>query len=205
MRKFALMSMAAASVLALSAGAAGAQTWIDNRYESLSDRIDDAARAGDLAPTDAADLRDDLADTAELGDRYEAGGLSAWETRDLTRRFDQVATRLDDMAAAPIAPVGWYGGQGWLDTGGRWMSVNARQAELNRRIEVGLRNGSLTRAEAARLRADFREVARLEARYRMGGLSAWERGDLDRRFDILAAEIRLEGRDSQYGYGYGRY
>jgi hypothetical protein len=84
-----------------------------------------------------------------------------------------------------------------------WTSINQRQAQLDRRIDQGLRNGSLTRREAARLRAEFYDIARLESRYRMNGLSGWERADLDRRFDQLAAQIRYERRDNQYGYGYG--
>jgi hypothetical protein len=84
-----------------------------------------------------------------------------------------------------------------------WMGINQRQAQLDRRIDQGLRNGSLTRREAARLRAEFYDIARLEARYRMNGLSGWERADLDRRFDQLSAQIRNERHDNQYGSGYG--
>ena len=84
-----------------------------------------------------------------------------------------------------------------------WRSIDQRQAQLDRRIDQGLRNGSLTRREAWRLRAEFRDIARLEARYRMNGLSGWERADLDRRFDQLSAQIRYERHDNQYGYGYG--
>ena len=51
-----------------------------------------------------------------------------------------------------------------------------------------------------RLRAEFNQIARIEARYRSGGLTLAERNDLDRRFDRLAAQIRWERRDSQYGY-----
>lgn len=84
-----------------------------------------------------------------------------------------------------------------------WRSIDQRQAHLDRRIDQGLRNGSLTRREAWRLRAEFRDIARLEARYRVNGLSGWERADLDRRFDQLSAQIRYERRDNEYGYGYG--
>jgi len=83
---------------------------------------------------------------------------------------------------------------------GRWMSINERQANLDRRIDMGLRNGALTRAEAYRLRAEFRDIARVENRYRRNGLNNWERADLDRRFDHLSAQIRWERRDNQYGY-----
>ena len=79
-----------------------------------------------------------------------------------------------------------------------WQSINGRQANLDRRIDVGVRNGSLTRAEASRLRADFRQLNRLEVRYRQGGLSNWERRDLDRRFDALSQRIRAERRDRNH-------
>ena len=85
----------------------------------------------------------------------------------------------------------------------RWMNVNERQAQLDQRIDRGLRNGDLTRREAANLRMEFRQIARLENRYRSNGLSGWERADLDRRFDSLSAKVRYERRDNQYGQGYG--
>lgn len=76
-----------------------------------------------------------------------------------------------------------------------WQSINARQSNLERRINVGVRNGALSRREATALRAQFRQIANLESRYRRGGLSNWERRDLDQRFDRLSAQIRQERRD----------
>ena len=76
-----------------------------------------------------------------------------------------------------------------------WQSINQRQANLDRRIDQGVRNGQLSRREATRLRSEFNSLARLEASYRRGGLSAWERNDLDRRFDRLSAQIRNERND----------
>lgn len=86
-----------------------------------------------------------------------------------------------------------------------WQNINQRQDNLDRRIDQGLRNGSLTQREARTLRAEFRDIARLENRYRHNGLSQWERRDLDRRFDVLSAKIRYERSDRQdrYGSGYG--
>ena len=78
---------------------------------------------------------------------------------------------------------------------GDWQSINQRQANLDRRIDRGLRNGQLSRREAARLRNEFNGLLRLEAGYRRGGLTQWERADLDRRFDRLSASIRYERRD----------
>lgn len=205
MKMLNLFAAAAVSALALGAGGASAQTWVDDRYETLSERIDTAAREGAITTAESASLRDDLADVGQLGEDYRENGLSSWETSDLNRRFDDLAARIDVADEPAVDVLGWFGGPGWTDRSGAWMSVNARQAELDRRIDRGVATGQLTRAEAVRLRAEFRAIARLEARYRMNGMSAWERGDLDRRFDVLAANITLEARDSQYGYGYGRY
>jgi len=86
---------------------------------------------------------------------------------------------------------------------GGWISINQRQAQLDRRIDMGVQRGDLNRREARRLRMEFNQIAQLESRYRHNGLSNSERADLDRRFDRLAAQIRWERRDNQYGYGYG--
>lgn len=89
--------------------------------------------------------------------------------------------------------------------GDQWQSINQRQMQLDRRIDQGIRSGQITRNEAMRLRTEFRQLARLESRYRVNGLNGWERADLDKRFDRLAAQIRFERRDGDrtYGYGYG--
>lgn len=88
-----------------------------------------------------------------------------------------------------------------------WQSINQRQAQLDARIDAGVRDGSLTRQEAFRLRSQFNDLARLEARYRVDGLSYGERADLDRRFDALSQQIRFERNDSQdrYDRNDGRY
>ncbi len=79
-------------------------------------------------------------------------------------------------------------------------NINARQAELNGRINAGVRDGSLTRTEALNLRAQSRQIAFMERRYRYNGLSMWERRDLDRRLDRLAQNIRYERHDDQMRY-----
>ena len=79
-----------------------------------------------------------------------------------------------------------------------WQSINQRQANLDRRIDQGVRTGSLTRPEAARLRNEFRSISRLEANYRRSnGLSMRERADLDARFDRLSRQINAEKHDRQ--------
>ena len=101
------------------------------------------------------------------------------------------------------APRSDYRGDSYRGDRNAWVSINQRQAQLDRRIDQGVRNGSLNRREAYRLRGEFNDIARLEYRYRQNGLNGWERADLDRRFDQLSAQIRYERHDNQYGSGYG--
>ena len=83
---------------------------------------------------------------------------------------------------------------------GSWQGINQRQAQLDQRIDRGVRSGQLDRREAARLRAEFRQIANLEHRYRRSapGLTMAERRDLDRRFDALSRKIRWERNDRNY-------
>jgi len=104
--------------------------------------------------------------------------------------------------ALPAAAMAQSHDRGYHDRGG-WNHGGDRVARLDQRIEMGVRSGGLDRREARRLKGDLRETARLEARYSRDGLTRWERNDLDRRFDRISAEIRVERRDRDYGYGYG--
>lgn len=108
-------------------------------------------------------------------------------------------------AAVPaVASAQAYGYDRGPDRGYHQDVGGDRVARLDQRIDVGIRNGALTRNEAWRLKGDLRETARLESRYRRGGLSGWERADLDRRYDRISAQIRYERHDRDYGNGYGR-
>lgn len=78
-----------------------------------------------------------------------------------------------------------------------WQNINQRQANLYNRIEQGVRNGSITRGEAERLRGRFVALNNLEQRYRRNGLTAWERRDLDQRFNSLSRDIRWQRHDNQ--------
>ena len=95
-------------------------------------------------------------------------------------------------SAAPAPARGYY------QAG--WQNINARQARLDARINQGIRSGALSRSEAARLRNEYRQLVRLEARYRASrpGLTMAERRDLDRRFDALSARIRIEKHDRNH-------
>ncbi len=181
----------AASALAIAAPAA-AQSWqsINQRQENLDRRIDQGVRNGSLTRAEAARLRAEFRDIARLEAHYRASyGLSDSERRDLDRRFDALSQR-----------IRWERHDS-QDRDDRWLSINQRQRQIDNRIDAGRSDGSISRAEGARLRAEFDYLVRLEANYRRGGLSNAERRDLDRRFDRLEGRVVAERRDGNNYYG----
>lgn len=190
MKSFLAMAVAA-SALAFAAPAA-AQGWqsINARQERLDERIDMGVRNGSLTRQEAVRLRAEFQDLARLEARYRASyGLSESERRDLDRRFDALSARIR------------YERNDRQDRNDRWIPINQRQRQLDQRIDEGMRDRSLSRTEAYRLRAEFQNIARLEDQYRRGGLSNNEQRDLDRRFDRLSNQIWAERRDRNNHYG----
>ena len=187
------LALAATTALAVSAGAAQAQIWTPmvERQGMIEDQIEAGLASGELTGPEARMLRSDAYALTALEGRYRMNGLSIRERRELDRRFAELDRRLRFAMADGDGPL--------------LASMADREGDLERRIDRGLANGQLTAVEAADLRAEFEAIARIEARYRIDGLSNWERADLDRRFDRLAADIRLERTDPDRVYGYSRY
>jgi hypothetical protein len=198
-----LLAAAAFGALAIAAPAFAQPAWqnIDQRQAQLDQRIDVGVRNGALNRNEAARLRAEFRMIADLERTYRSNGLSMTERADLDRRFNLLSARIRSERADNQDRRGPGYNNG--DRGGA--SINARQAVLDRRIDMGLRNGSLTRAEATRLRAEFRTIANLEARYRVNGLNANERRDLDRRFDLLQVRLRAELADNNFRWDNQRY
>ena len=87
------------------------------------------------------------------------------------------------------------GGRWDNERGGGWQNISQRKYNLDRRIDRGERNGSLSRREASRLRRELNDLGYLERSYLRGGLSFRERSELDRRYDRLSYQVREERRD----------
>jgi len=81
-----------------------------------------------------------------------------------------------------------------------WESMGDRQRQVARRIDQGVRSGALTRAEAQRLRGQFRALMDLETRYRRSppGLTRVERNDLNRRFEALSRQLFEQKHDRDH-------
>ena len=188
--KIITVALAGAAALALTAGSAHAQRWLPiiERQAMFDSRISAGLTSGDLTRGEATALRADLDALIALEGQYRYGGLSARERLDLDRRYGELDERMRVARLdGPSVPD-------------RWVSIERRKLELDRRIDRGVANGTLTADEAADLRDDFDAIAATEARYRLDGLSPTERADLDRRFDDLADRIHWERADREYGY-----
>lgn len=134
---------------------------------------------------------------ASLGALAAPAAAQTYDRRDHDGRYDSQHDRRYESR---------QDGARWQHWGRGEYNINQRQRQLDAYIDAGVRRGSLTRREARSLRAEFREIARLEAQYRHNGLNYRERADLDRRFDRLEARIQHDRRDrDRRDYGYNRY
>lgn len=107
-------------------------------------------------------------------------------------------------AAAQYANVNASGGIG----------IQNRIAQLDARLQAGLQNGAISRAEAQELRPQLRELRMLERRYSANGLTQTERQDLQARIRTVRQQLRDAdgnwgnrytnwGDDDDYAYGSG--
>ncbi len=161
---------------------------INQRQANLDARIDDGIRNHRISPAEAASLRAQFRDIANLEAhyRYTGGGLDDHERADLNARFDSLSNRINQANATPVVVPGW-------------VMISNRLANIDARIDQGVHSGALTPVEAARLRAEFRDLVQVETRYRAsgGGLDPAERADLDARFNRLSAQVFVQKHDMQ--------
>jgi hypothetical protein len=109
-------------------------------------------------------------------------------------------------AAAPAAAQSnWNNG----NNGNNWnadsgVGISSRIAQLDARVQAGVRSGEINRSEARDLRAQLRDLTRLEGRYSYNGFTQAERQDLRQRLRSVREQIRLADngrydRDNRYG------
>ena len=194
MKKSNLFALAGASLM-LSAGAAAAQmaiSAIDARQAEVARRIDAGVAHNDLTREEANSLRDDFHQIERVEQEFRRGGFTGPEIAELNRRLAALETRVVKNRNDGDRRGG--GGSSY-DQG--WQSLDLRRAELERRLDAGVAQKDLTRDEAGNLREEFNALQRVEHDYRQNGLTTAERQDLDRRYQLLTAKIRVERRDDQ--------
>ena len=162
------------------------------RRANLEARIDAALRNGTLNRYEADQMRREYDDIVRLEAQYSADGrISPEQRRDLRQRYRALVQRVG-------GPGQGYGQGQYQD---QWQPAYPRNAEFEQRINEGLRNRTLSQADAARLRADWRVLVNLESTYSRNGLDAREQADLQARFADI--DRRLGGALGSGGYGGG--
>lgn len=157
------------------------------RRATLDARIDTSVRDGSLSRYEADQIRREYDDIVRLEAQYSAdGSVSPQQRSDLRARYRALTQRV--------------GGQGYAQAGyqedGRWQPLASRYGAFDQQVNAGVRNRSLSQSDAARLRADWRTLAQIEAGYQRGGIDAREQADLWARYNAI--DGRLGG-----GYGFG--
>jgi hypothetical protein len=184
-----LLSLSASLAFAALASAAPWQS-ITQRKAILDERIDMGIRNGLLTRPEAIVVRGDFDTLVRLEQTYlrSGGGLTAKEQLDLDRRFEALFMRVKFQK---------HDAQVRVDP--NWVPINQRQARIYGRIDDGIRNGTITKAESVQLRGEFQTLVRLEAEYRRSGgvFTLQEREDLDRRLSRLSQRVVVERRDDQ--------
>ena len=96
--KILLIGALAASALAISLPAA-AQVRPSDRAARLESAIDAGLSYGSLSSADARNMRSQLRSVERLDQRYQAGGLTSTEARDLDRRYGALADEVNVLDA----------------------------------------------------------------------------------------------------------
>lgn len=102
--------------------------------------------------------------------------------------------------AAPAASQNWSN-----PNAGGGMGISNQIAQLDARLQAGIRSGDIDRTEARNLRAQLRYLTRLEGQYSYNGLTQAERQDLRQRLHTVRQQIRIADngrydRDSRYSW-----
>ena len=108
--------------------------------------------------------------------------------------------------ASPAVAQSRYGNANAYGYANGYGGIEARIDQLQRRIQVGIQRGTISRQEAVYLRDGFRQLNRLERHYSRGGLHRGERQDLQLRIRQLQRQIQVaeRSRDTRYGRDHDR-
>jgi hypothetical protein len=172
-------------------------------------RITAGLKNGSLTQSEASRLQDRLNKINNLKARLSVNGLNNSERLRLDAELDNIAQQIY-KESTDGQRNNWLGKKPWDWTrgsgGGRlnnYMNLNAWQhwnldtmtTDEEARINAGVRNGSITRDEANRLRMQLNRVNDLKRQLSIGGMSPAERMKLDSEIDKLAERIYKEGHD----------
>jgi hypothetical protein len=188
MRKISSLIMFLLFVLMVvpSLNAGPSEQHISKRITDLQQRIDEGARAGTLTPAENKTLQSRL---DKIRERFEKGkdkkhGLSDGEVASINKQLD---TLNKDVSRENHD----------LQTTRTENQINHRMSEMQKRIDTGNRDGSLTGSEAKSLQARLDGIRDHFDRAQKGGVSEQEIRAIKNKLDALDKEIYKQRHDSQ--------
>lgn len=112
------------------------------------------------------------------------------------------------VAAPAASQTNWNGNNNnnnWNANANANAGIAARIAQLDARVQAGIRSGDINRTEARNLRAQLRYLTRLEGRYGANGFTQEERRDLRERLRTVRQQVRVADngrydRDTRYSW-----
>lgn len=141
-------------------------------------RVDAAVTARRLTRTEATRLKTDYQALIQIETRYNSDGtINATERADLDARLDALDLRVGDGPAGTTPPAAN-------------LTARARLTNLETALTASERSGAVTRAEAADVRVEAGDLARLDAAYTRTSPSADDTAYLSRRIGELEARAR---------------
>ena len=200
---------------------------IDKRQANQQERIDQGVKSGELTRKEAARLQKGQQHVDRMESRAMADGkMTPRERQRIERAQDEQSKKIyreKHDRHGSNAQHGKHRGDDGDMRGGKHRGhdrdmhrgphgeqragfggkpsterIDARQAHQQQRIDHGVKSGSLTEKEAARLQQGQQRVARMEKRAAADGrVTAEERRRIEHAQDRQSARIRSEAHDAQ--------
>jgi len=167
------------------------ERWHDLKGEiqDAQSKINAGVRDGSLTPPEASRLRNELNRIRAHMDRAGQDGFNHQEMSRLEHEFAQL--RRDIYRERHDTQ------QRGHQQRDRWHRLKSEINDAHAKIHAGVREGSLTRPEADRLRNELRRVESDMQRAGQDGISHDEMTRLEREFSQLRSDIYRERHDSQ--------
>ena len=164
------------------------------RISQLRSDANVAVQSGQISHSEFINMNAELDRIANIEASYAGNGMTFGEAQAIVGMLDSAATRLTNFGYGNVSQF-----PNWNPRPSNYgfANINERQAFIQRRIDMGVRNGRLTQFEANSLRAQLDRIGRDEANARMGGLSGWERQNLLSRLDRLNNQVSIDLNDGQ--------
>ncbi len=163
-----------------------AEQQINSRIHELQQRIDDGAKTGSLTPAESKNLQMRLDRIREQVEKAQTKryGLSEGEVKSINHRLD-------------ILSKDTYREKRDMQTTHTADQITHRINEMQKRIDNGYRDGSLTGSESKSLQAKLDNIQSHFERAQKGTLSEQDIRAINHKLDLLNKDIYKERQDRQ--------